>query len=211
MENINIDIRFEGDKFSPVKLKGLTGLPIETLAEYGEIARKGRYRGKSSPYGLALLKVEEQPNKNIYFILNKYLKKLLDKKREISNSGVEEIVIDVETPPHRESGLSFDNDILLKVSKLNARIDVHTISENEYEPSLSELRSFVIRKLNDKPLQDKSKRIKLENELKAKHLYMLYRKNHPAMGFLIFYLSKYWNTADGKIPSFDEAIKKLYL
>src|ERR1041385_4422595 len=112
MERVNIDIRFEGEKFSPRKLKELTGLPIETLAEYGEIAAKGRFKGKSFPYGLALLRVDKHSDKDITYILEKYLNKLLDKKKEISKSGVDDIIIDVETPPFKESGFSFENEIL---------------------------------------------------------------------------------------------------
>lgn len=216
MKNINIDIRFEGDKFSPKKLKSLTGLPIETLAEYGEIANKGRYRGKLYPYGIALLKVDKQPNKDVNYILDKYLNKLLDKKKELYQSGVEDIVIDVETLPHKESGLSFENDLLLKISKLNARIDVHTINGNEYEPSISELRSYIISNFNDEIMRDESKRLKIKNELKAKHLLIASTALHSkqssdfAMGLLLLYLVKYWNTEDKQIPSFEEAIRKLY-
>lgn len=215
MESINIDIRFEGDKFSPKKLRELTGFPIEALAEYGEIAQKGRFRGKSSPYGLALLKVEKQPNRDINYLLDKYLNKLIGKRKEISKSGVEDIIIDVETPPNKESGLSFENDVLLKVSKLNARIDVHTVSESEYEPSLSDIRAYITNRLDDEILRDESRRLKIENALKARLLVAaeaLHSRQSSTigMGLLLLYLAKYWNTRDENIPSFDEAVDKLY-
>lgn len=52
----SIDIIFNGDKFTPTSLKG-TISNIEVLAEYGVLSKRGRYKNKKSPYGLALLNI----------------------------------------------------------------------------------------------------------------------------------------------------------
>ena len=84
MEKINIDIRFEGKKFSPRTLKNLTKLPIEVIMESGEIASLGRYKNKPAPYGLGLLSVKVDPKKRLNDMLVGYLNKLVNKKRELN-------------------------------------------------------------------------------------------------------------------------------
>ena len=159
MERVNIDIRFEGNKLSPEKLKTLTGFPIEVLAEYGEVAKIGRYKGMPSPYGLALLKVSKKQNKNINDILNTYLNKLIVKKEKLARIGVEEIIIDVETPPIKESELSFDKNILSKLLKLNARIDVHAINEED-EPDFAFNKAELIESIASKAKLTKAEAIR---------------------------------------------------
>lgn len=128
MEKINIDIRFEGKNFSPRTLKDLTKLPIEVIMESGEIATIGRYKNKRSPYGLALLNIKPDPKKNLNDLLDDYLSKLVNRKKEIEQSGVEEIVIDVETPILKDSEFSLEKNLWNKLSALNARVDVHFVS-----------------------------------------------------------------------------------
>ncbi len=134
---MNIDIRFEGKKFSPKKLKHLTKLPIEVIVESGEITSIGRYKNKPAPYGLGLLKVKSEPKKQVQDLLDIYLGKLVDKKDEIKLSGVEEIIIDVETPFVKDSEFSFEKSILVKLLQLNARIDIHSIKDESASEKLT--------------------------------------------------------------------------
>jgi hypothetical protein len=131
MQNTYIDIRFEGDRFSPKKLKKLTQLPIEILAEYGEIAKKGRYKNKPTPYGLALLKVEKNGKKDLRTNLFNSIKFLLTEKQALKKSGVEDIIVDIETSPNIEEGFYFDEDILASLSKLKAKIEFHTVKDEK--------------------------------------------------------------------------------
>src|SRR6185436_4912247 len=215
MNEINIDIRFEGDKFYPTKLRDLTGFPIEVLSEYGEIADKGRYKGKPSPYGLALLKIErEKENDDLNEVFNRYLEKLLSKKEQLNEIGVEEIIIDVETPILKESEFSFNNELLQKIFQLNAIIDWHTISSEDYTLSISEFRAY-LEKINDEIQKSHFNTNKLEEKLKQQQVFFNYYTNkNPtkygiALGFFILLIQKYWDTEDEKIPSFKEAIKKI--
>jgi hypothetical protein len=126
MEVNFIDIKFEGSKFSPKTLMNLTKLPLEVLAEYGEIASRGRYKGKKSPYGLALLKVEPKNNfENLEDALRKVVKKLISHKKHLAECNVEEISVDVEN----NSSYKLEKDIIKDLSKLNANIDINPIEE----------------------------------------------------------------------------------
>ena len=121
----NIDIHFKGNSFSPKKLSELTRLPIESLVESGEISKIGRYRGKPSPYGIGLLKLNPEEN-----VIDKYCTILLGYKSALKESKVEEILFDIET----NDGFQYFS-ILPKTAKilstLNARIEFHKIPQNE--------------------------------------------------------------------------------
>lgn len=139
MENTFIDIRLEGDNFSPIKLKSLTNLPIEVIAEKGEIAKKGRYKGKPYPFGMALIKVDGKSKDDFNNILGGYLAILLkDKKKALKQSGVEDIVVDVETPSHQDSRFSFEKKLIKEISNLNARIEFQTSEEQNVPMDLME-------------------------------------------------------------------------
>jgi len=135
MKNTNIDIRLEGSKFSPKKLKAITNLPVEILAEKGEIAKKGRYKGKPSPYGIALIPVNESSKENLSTVMSRYTQMLLkDGKKALKESGVEEIVVDIETSPHSIAGFSFEEKLIHEISELNARIVFQTVEDNTTLP-----------------------------------------------------------------------------
>jgi hypothetical protein len=135
MKNTHIDIRLEGSEFSPKKLMKLTNLPLEVLAEKGEIAHIGRYKGKPFPYGMALLEVKEKSGENFNAALGRYMQILLkDGKKALMESGVNEVVVDIETSPSTASGFSFEESLIHAFSQLNARIVFQTI-ENKKAPA----------------------------------------------------------------------------
>jgi hypothetical protein len=114
MKTTYIDIVFEGNKFSPKKLRQLTNLDIEILAEYGEIGRNGRYKGKIMPYGLGMLKVSQTLSEDINLTLKKVIDDLLLKRAAITSSGVDEITLDLENFSESEVEISIDRNIIKK-------------------------------------------------------------------------------------------------
>ncbi len=51
IKEMDIRCHLYGDEFSPNRVEELTGITLENKIEVGEIATKGRYRGKPTPYG----------------------------------------------------------------------------------------------------------------------------------------------------------------
>ena len=125
-----IDIRFSGKNFSPGKLRELSGLPVETIVEAGEIGKKGRYKGKITPYGLGTLSVEKFNTE----ALTKCLDQLLIQKLILDNANVEEMVIDFDANTTGLGSFNFSPDLLKKIFDLNARLEL-----NNYKPEGREL------------------------------------------------------------------------
>jgi DNA-directed RNA polymerase sigma subunit (sigma70/sigma32) len=137
MQTIYIDIRFEGDKFSPKLMKKLTNFQLLSLAEYGEIAKTGRYKNRPSPYGMAILKTNEPiGNEDINKVLNNYIEKLYKKAEDIKKSGVQEIIFEIGSSIDTSSELSIDKRILKKLAKLNAKINFYTIGSKIATPTI---------------------------------------------------------------------------
>jgi RNA polymerase sigma factor (sigma-70 family) len=131
MESTHIDIRFEGSKFSPKMMRKLTRLPIESLMEYGEIAKIGRYKDKPSPYGIGIIKIDKSiSNEDLNKVLDDYIKRLYRKAEAIRKSGAQEIIFEIGSTIGTSSELSIDNNILKKLSKLRARINIYTVGDN---------------------------------------------------------------------------------
>jgi len=134
-----IDIVLEGDKFSPRMLKELTNFDIETLAEYGEVGLKGRYKGKKMPYGLALLKVAPAYSEDINLALQKVIDGLLLEKPALEESGVDEITLDLENFSQSEIEITINKEIIKKISALSASIDISS-SNFHSEPAKRAIR-----------------------------------------------------------------------
>jgi len=99
MTYTSIDIRFEGNKFYPSRLIEKTQLPIQVLSEYGKTSTKGRYKGKSSPYGMAVLQIEAATSqREVNELIKKYSENLIKNKNELLESGVEEIIFNLGSP-----------------------------------------------------------------------------------------------------------------
>lgn len=140
MSTLFIDIILEGDQFSPRKLVERTGLTIKSLAEYNEISNRGRYKGKKSPYGLAVLKVESSTIEKLNNVLNDVLNYLIIIKLELNQSGVEEVSLDLET--YEGNTLNIETRNLKKIDYLNSELKNFDTEFNLYE----------IIKLNYEPL-----------------------------------------------------------
>jgi len=132
MKYASVDIRFEGSKFYPSKLKERTQLPIKTLAEHGEISPKGRYKGKPSPYGIGVLEISPTGKQNnIYELIEEYSRRLLNSTNELKECGVDEIIFDIENSKDFPVEISLSKDIVRNLSSLNARVEFHTINDTE--------------------------------------------------------------------------------
>ena len=123
-----LDIRFEGDRFYPTKLKEQIDLPIEILAEYGKAASKGRYKGVPSPYGLALLELKVF-NNDINGLLEHYILKLEENKMVLAGCGVEAVIFDLGDSKETPLEIAIPNQLMQKLVSINGSIEVHTIEK----------------------------------------------------------------------------------
>lgn len=78
-----IDIILSGDKFKPSSLC----LETKILAEYGSISKRGRYKGKPSPYGLAYMIIPLDS-------LTETLDNLVSNINDLKQSGVSDVELD---------------------------------------------------------------------------------------------------------------------
>ena len=60
IDELRLSVLLRGDAFSPKEAERATGLNLQDKLEVGEIATKGRYRGKPVPYGTAQLEAPEE-------------------------------------------------------------------------------------------------------------------------------------------------------
>lgn len=130
-ESTYIDIQFKGNEFSPKKLKKLTGLPLEILVETGEKSKKGRYKGKPSPFGIAVLKIEPTQESIL-----KWCNQLLLLKSNLKDSFVKEIIFDIESTNDNFSNFSITQELSNKLTKLNAIINFTKIPNIEVDEFL---------------------------------------------------------------------------
>ena len=119
----SLDIRFEGHEFYPSRLRDITKLPIKTLAEFGQVSSRGKYKGKPSPYGIAVLEMPETDKQiNVPDLIQLYSTRLLENRDHLKDCGVEEIIFDIESAAGTPAELSLSPAILGNLSALNARI-----------------------------------------------------------------------------------------
>jgi hypothetical protein len=201
MNHSTIDIRFEGNKFYPSKLNQKLNLPIEVLAEYGEISSNGRYKGQPSPYGMGLLEISlSEKQNNINELFREYCIKLLEWKDDLKEYGVEEIIIDIANARDFPMDLSLSNDILHSLSLINARVEFHSINE-EVEP------------------ENKTESLKNRNQFfKRDRLYqkvLSSLKKHPFINkadaipyFIYFYSTKNAESIDENLSKFEDFYKE---
>ena len=126
MNSTFIDIQFKGNGFSPSRLRDLTGLPVEPIIESGEISQIGRYKGKPSPYGFGLLKVEPKAN-----VIYKYANILNAKKKALVEAKVDEIVFDIEADNMGFASIVIPPEVSKLLSEINARIEFHKIPDSD--------------------------------------------------------------------------------
>lgn len=136
--NTYIDIQFKGNGFSPKTLKKLTDLPLEILIESGQIAKIGRYKSEKSPFGIALLKLENSDN-----VLTEWSKKLLDIQESLLQSKVEEIVFDIEFTIENFKNFTVTTELANNLSLLNAKINFNKIEEDNLEEVISKFISHI--------------------------------------------------------------------
>jgi len=217
-------IRFEGNKFSPKLLETLTGFPLKVLAEYGEISKKGRYKGQPSPYGMAFLDIDyELKENNLIEVLDKYTTILLRKKGALNESHVDEIIFDIETS---KNNVPLEGEVLRKLGELNAKIEIKTTTEEDELTKLLEDIDFILERSKSaeyhkvqgflKNRLDHSKISLYLGALNSKtflshqhHRHSESSKTHVALGaFFVIYLISYLNTDEKDIPSFEKAYEE---
>jgi len=175
-----------------------TNLPIKILAEYGEIATKGRHKGKPSPYGIGVLKISETEQKNkVPELIEEYCKRLLVNTSVLKECGVDEIIFDIESPRDIPSEISLSGDLVRNLSAINARVEFHTVKDSENI-------KYKINRLKDKQLKlDKEELYQkvLDNLQKHPSLY-----NMDISSFIIYYLTKNYSEKelDENLSKFEE-------
>ncbi len=114
-----IDIVFAGKEFSPNKLKKKALPDLKILAEYGETATYGRFKGKAMPYGLATLGITAESKLQLKETLDEITKKLLDQEAIFVECGVNEIsleagneILDTLVSPYALANISHLNKTL---------------------------------------------------------------------------------------------------
>lgn len=158
-QNAYIDIHFKGDGFSPKKLKTLTKFPLEILVEAGEVATKGKYRGIPSPYGIALLKIAPDQNSIL-----EWCDRLLQQRKSLKTSKVEEIIFDIESTRNFTSSFSVTPELSSRLSKLGAKLVFSEIPEVE----LAEFVEQMIAHFKNATMPKKKKEELLHNLLSFK-------------------------------------------
>ena len=143
-----IDIQFKGEKFSPSTLRKLTKWNIESLVESGEIGKIGRYKGIPVPYGIGYLQITPSDK-----VIEKYTKKLIEKKKELEASNVEEIVFDIDASKYSTLNFSLNKELLHSLSQLNARVEFHQRPDYNFTSLISKLSTDIAR---SKKLTNKS-------------------------------------------------------
>lgn len=127
MNDVHIDIRLEGEHFSPSRFMQLSQIPIEIIAEAGVIAKRGRYRGKPSPYGMALWSVLHPSHRNPNaYVLFQSLNELLSHKADFEKVGIEKVIVDIDTPNY----FSLDPETLSLIAQLKATVDFNVNTDN---------------------------------------------------------------------------------
>jgi hypothetical protein len=210
MGTSQIDIRFEGDNFYPSLFKKETKWPIQILVEKGEISPRGKYKGKSSPYGIALLKIDlEIGEKKPVDILDDYLNKLIQYKTILNKSGVEEIVFDIETSNSREYAFSLESDMMKKMVSLNARLDFRgEEKEAGLDDILERITPFLSSKAGLLTAREKEKLNNIKNNIARSSLSIHALNASHIYGFLLIYVLINMKKSKEKMLPFETEYRK---
>lgn len=108
-----VNICIKGDsKFSPKKFSELTGLKLDIVAEPGEIAKYGRYKGQPLPYGTA-------------WIMNIDTKDILKNHGAFKECFVDQVTVDIyDGDISCQSGLYIDKSLVNICSTIGASIEI---------------------------------------------------------------------------------------
>ena len=179
MHQSALDIRYEGSKFYPSKLKQKLNLPIEILAQYGEISSSGRYKGQPSPYGMGLLEVSSN-EMDINDLLREYSGKLTEWKSDLQECGVDEIVLDIEDSNDFPFEISLSPDLMHNLTFMNVSIEIHSTGKEE---------QIEDRNAKIKKILSTLKKEDLTNTI-TKHLQNLhYKMSDDALSILVYFLT----------------------
>lgn len=203
MTTKQIDIRFEGQKFIPSILRNETNWPLNILVEAGQISPKGIYKGKPSPYGIAYFTVNlDLENGDPIKTIDTYSDRLIKHKKILQKSGVEEIIFDVETSNSQEYSYNLENKIINKLHKLNARVDFHgNETEIAFDTFVNDIYMNFSKVLN---IEELHKFEVIRNKINETPNIHAFNISH-AYEFFIYYLIKYMNVKEPKIPSFRDS------
>lgn len=117
IDEISVSILFQGETFSPKMAEEITGFNFEDKNEAGDVATRGRYKGKALPYGSARL----IPPKHIQIhdkIL--WLAKALNGKIDLLQAmGADEPYIYIGYFYKNQCNLSLSKEELVAIAQLN--------------------------------------------------------------------------------------------
>jgi hypothetical protein len=127
-QRIKIDVHLSGVDFRPSMIQNTLNHEMTILAESGEIATKGRYRGQNSPYGLAVISLEYEPN-----IIKQFIDVLLSSKKALQQSGLEKVLIEVELAHAAKFHFDIDAEqtAILKKSNILLSFSIREMQKEE--------------------------------------------------------------------------------
>lgn len=139
MKKPTVRVQLLGDGFSPKKLKERTKLPIESLVEFGEVYKNGRFKGKPSPYGFGYISVGVLNERT----LEEYADKLIMYQSDLLENAVDEIVFDVYAPNKYIKAISVTPSFAGKLNELGARIEFTNSDSIEVLPNLKQSQKVI--------------------------------------------------------------------
>ena len=133
IDELRLSVLLRGEKFSPREAESITGLELRDKLEFGDIAPRGRYRGKAVPYGTAQLEVpDEIPYDDRFMWLVNTLALHLDK---LYKCGAEETRIYAGYFYKDQCNFGFSKEELAELAKLDIdfAISCYDVSDDEDE------------------------------------------------------------------------------
>lgn len=214
-----IDIVFEGDKFSPNMLGEGIGMPIESIAEYGEIGKKGRYKDKALPYGLGLLKITGHSSEEFNEKLNQVFDLLSLRTRLLRKTGLREIKIDKESSSLDGFYFDISEGIYDKILKINNELN---IAESRFYCDFindRESQQIILTNLYESMIADEQFHISnhdkdridylFTQKLSHSRIFEYHFSYNEAAAKIFLYILKYSKSKKiENIPDFDEIIKE---
>jgi hypothetical protein len=117
--NISLVCILYGENFSPAEAERRTGIKLSKTNAPGEIAPRGRYRGKPYPYGSAELRELDESQQGLPDLEKSLVVDVLTANIEaFRGCGATDIWIDIAVGYEDQCNLEFTPSFLTKVARL---------------------------------------------------------------------------------------------
>ena len=125
----SISIKITGDTFSPSEAERVTGLSLSRTIEPGEIAPRGRYKGRPSPHGYANLSAPDEPPEDgkLAALLGSFLLHV----ETLRQLGADDIVVYAGYFYDAQCNLTFWPDAMAKLGELGVPLWVSCYEDSD--------------------------------------------------------------------------------